>query len=58
MSLDRLVVLGGYRSAVWYLPASGIVIAIAMNQGTANPIPVTARVLDAILTYQDRALAP
>ena len=50
--------LGGYRSAVWYLPASGITIAIAMNQGTANPIPVTTRVLDAILTYQDRNLAP
>ncbi len=50
--------LGGYRSAVWYLPASGITIAVSMNQGGANPIPVTTRVLDAILTYQDRNLAP
>ena len=46
--------LGGYRTAVWYLPASGITIAVGLNQGGANPIPVTTRVLDAILTYQDQ----
>lgn len=46
--------LGGYRSAVWYLPASGITIAVGINQGGANPILVTTRVLDAILAYEEQ----
>src|SRR3712207_5605856 len=50
--------LGGYRSAVWYLPESGITIAVGMNQGGANPLHVATRVLDAIMTYQEQEAVP
>jgi D-alanyl-D-alanine carboxypeptidase len=50
--------LGGYRTAVWYLPASGMTIAVGLNQGGASPVPVSTRVLEAILAYQDQQAVP
>ncbi len=46
--------LGGYRSAVWYVPASGITIALSLNQGGVSPVPLTTRVLEVILNHQSR----
>jgi D-alanyl-D-alanine carboxypeptidase len=41
----------GYRTALWYLPGSGVTIAIALNQMTAEPDRVAAGVLDALRTH-------
>jgi len=41
----------GYRSALWYLPGSGIVIAVALNQLTADPNSVAIKVLDTLRAH-------
>jgi hypothetical protein len=45
---------GGFRSALWTAPESGIAIALGMNQGAINPNILAARVFDAILRAQER----
>ena len=45
---------GGFRSALWYVPEHDIVIELGLNQANADPVPVTTRVLDAILTHDDQ----
>jgi len=45
---------GGFRSAVWYVPESGITIALGFNQAAADPNRLASRVLQAILTAQGR----
>jgi D-alanyl-D-alanine carboxypeptidase len=41
----------GYRSALWYLPDTGVVIAVALNQLVADPNSVASRALDALRTH-------
>ncbi len=45
---------GGFRSAVWSAPESGITIALGVNQAAMDPNTLATRVLDAILTHQGR----
>jgi D-alanyl-D-alanine carboxypeptidase len=45
---------GGFRSALWHEPDSGITIALGMNQGATDPNILATRVLDAILASQGR----
>ncbi len=45
---------GGFRSALWFAPASGITFALGVNQGATDPNKLATRVFDAILTHQGR----
>jgi D-alanyl-D-alanine carboxypeptidase len=45
---------GGFRSALWHEPASGITIALGMNQGATDPNILATRVMQAILAWQER----
>jgi D-alanyl-D-alanine carboxypeptidase len=45
---------GGFRSALWHEPISGITIALGMNQGATDPNILATRVLQAILASQGR----
>lgn len=45
---------GGFRSAVWSAPGSGITIALGVNQGATDPNILATRVFDAVLTAQGR----
>lgn len=45
---------GGFRSALWAAPDSGITIALGVNQGATDPNLLATRVFDAILTAQGR----
>jgi D-alanyl-D-alanine carboxypeptidase len=45
---------GGFRSALWYAPESGITIALGMNQGATDPNILATRALQAILASQGR----
>jgi CubicO group peptidase (beta-lactamase class C family) len=40
---------GGFRSALWYAPDSGVVIAVGLNQAQVDPNDLAARVLDRVL---------
>jgi hypothetical protein len=44
---------GGFRSALWHEPASGITIALGMNQGATDPNILAARVFKAIYSHKD-----
>jgi D-alanyl-D-alanine carboxypeptidase len=43
---------GGFRSALWHAPASGVTIALAMNQGATDPNILATYVFEAILEAQ------
>jgi D-alanyl-D-alanine carboxypeptidase len=43
---------GGFRSAVWSAPESGITIALGVNQAATDPNILAAKAFDAILTHQ------
>ena len=45
---------GGFRSAVWYAPESGITLALGLNQSDTDPNILATQVVDAILTQQGR----
>ena len=45
---------GGFRSAVWYAPESGITIALGLNQADTDPNILATQVVDAILRQQGR----
>jgi peptidoglycan/LPS O-acetylase OafA/YrhL/CubicO group peptidase (beta-lactamase class C family) len=45
---------GGFRSAVWFAPESGITFALGVNQAATDPNKLATRVFDAILTHQGR----
>lgn len=49
--------LVGYRTALWYVPGSGLTIAVALNQMTANPNIVATQVLDALHAHGASALS-
>lgn len=40
---------GGFRSAVWHAPATGITIALGENQGATDPNILATRVFDTVL---------
>ncbi|HEU5101217.1 MAG TPA: serine hydrolase [Roseiflexaceae bacterium] len=44
----------GFRSALWYEPASGITIALGMNQGATDPNILATLVMQAIVDWQGR----
>jgi peptidoglycan/LPS O-acetylase OafA/YrhL/CubicO group peptidase (beta-lactamase class C family) len=43
---------GGFRSAVWSAPQSGITIALGVNQAATDPNILATKAFDAILTHQ------
>ena len=45
---------GGFRSAVWFAPESGISIALGVDQAATDPNILATKVFDAILTHQGR----
>ena len=45
---------GGFRSAVWTAPESGITIALGLNQAATDPNILATRAFDAILRHQGR----
>jgi CubicO group peptidase (beta-lactamase class C family) len=45
---------GGFRSALWTAPESGITVALAVNQAATNPNILATQVFDAILKWQGR----
>lgn len=44
--------LGGYRTAMWHQPETGITIVVGVTQMYANPNDIVTTVLDAILEHQ------
>jgi D-alanyl-D-alanine carboxypeptidase len=44
---------GGFRSATWHAPASGITIALGVNQAAMDPNTLAASVWEVLLRYQD-----
>jgi peptidoglycan/LPS O-acetylase OafA/YrhL/CubicO group peptidase (beta-lactamase class C family) len=45
---------GGFRSALWHAPESGITVALGVNQAATDPNLLATKLYDAILTYQGR----
>jgi D-alanyl-D-alanine carboxypeptidase len=45
---------GGFRSALWAAPESGITVALAVNQAATDPNILATRVFDTILRHQGR----
>jgi D-alanyl-D-alanine carboxypeptidase len=45
---------GGFRSALWYAPESGIIVAIGMNQAATDPNILATRLFDAALAGTGR----
>lgn len=46
--------IAGFRSAAWWVPQSGITIALSLNQADIDPNLLARDVLRAILTWQGR----
>jgi D-alanyl-D-alanine carboxypeptidase len=46
--------IAGFRSAVWWLPESGITIALSLNQADLDPNILARDTLETILTWQGR----
>jgi D-alanyl-D-alanine carboxypeptidase len=45
---------GGFRSALWYAPESGVAIALGVNMFSTDPNILATRVMDAVLRHQGR----
>ena len=45
---------GGFRSALWYAPESGVMIALGENQAATDPNILATQVLDAVLHAQSK----
>ncbi|HEU4325217.1 MAG TPA: serine hydrolase [Roseiflexaceae bacterium] len=45
---------GGFRSALWHAPESGITVALGVNQASTDPNILATKLFDAILTAQGR----
>ncbi len=43
---------GGFRSALWHAPASGITVALGVNQAATDPNILATKVFDAVLRAQ------
>jgi CubicO group peptidase (beta-lactamase class C family) len=50
--------LVGYRSAMWYLPESGVTIAVGVNQMYYDANKIVTPVMDAILAYNEQIAQP
>jgi D-alanyl-D-alanine carboxypeptidase len=46
--------LTGYRTAMWYLPDSGITIVVGLNQMFIDPNILVTDTMDTLLAYQDQ----
>lgn len=46
--------LNGYRTAMWYLPFSGVTIVVAHNQMYRDPNVIATSTMDVVLNYLDR----
>jgi CubicO group peptidase (beta-lactamase class C family) len=46
--------LAGYRTAMWYMPASGITIVAVANQMSFDPNILVTAAMDELLIYRDR----
>ena len=46
--------IAGFRSAAWWVPESGITIALSLNQADIDPNILARDALDVILTWQGR----
>ena len=46
--------IAGFRAAAWWVPESGITIALGLNQADIDPNLLARDVLEAILTWQGR----
>jgi hypothetical protein len=44
---------GGFRSATWHAPSSGITLALGVNQAAMDPNTLAASVWQVLLRYQD-----
>ncbi|MBC8076538.1 MAG: beta-lactamase family protein [Chloroflexales bacterium] len=53
-ALGHIGGVSGYRAAVWYIPESKILITAGFNEANVDPVVLSTKVLDAILTYQKR----
>jgi CubicO group peptidase (beta-lactamase class C family) len=47
--------LTGYRSALWYLPDSGAIIVVGLNQMYYDPNIIVTGAIDALLAHRDQA---
>jgi peptidoglycan/LPS O-acetylase OafA/YrhL/CubicO group peptidase (beta-lactamase class C family) len=45
---------GGFRSALWHAPASGVTIALGVNQAATDPNILATRAFDTVLTHLGR----
>ncbi|HEU5101216.1 MAG TPA: serine hydrolase [Roseiflexaceae bacterium] len=45
---------GGFRSALWYVPADGTLVALSVNQASTDPNDLATQVFDAILQHEGR----
>jgi peptidoglycan/LPS O-acetylase OafA/YrhL/CubicO group peptidase (beta-lactamase class C family) len=45
---------GGFRAALWYSPNNELLIALTVNQTSADPNDLAAPILDALLRYEER----
>jgi len=45
---------GGFRAALWYVPESGTLIALSVNQTSTDPNELATQVFEAILQQQGR----
>jgi D-alanyl-D-alanine carboxypeptidase len=45
--------LTGYRSAMWYMPESGAIIVVGLNQMYYDPNIIVTAAIDALLAYRD-----
>jgi peptidoglycan/LPS O-acetylase OafA/YrhL/CubicO group peptidase (beta-lactamase class C family) len=45
---------GGFRSALWHSPSSGITVALGVNQASTDPNTLATEVWDAVLRAQER----
>ena len=46
--------VAGFRSAVWWVPQSGMTISLSLNQADVDPNLLARDVLDTILAWQER----
>ncbi len=50
-ALGHTGALGGYRTAMWRLERSGVIIVVALTRFEADPTPIVARALEALAAH-------
>ncbi|HMQ32932.1 MAG TPA: serine hydrolase domain-containing protein [Chloroflexaceae bacterium] len=51
LALGHTGALGGYRTAMWHLPQSGVTIVVALTRYEADPTPLVTRALEALAAH-------